>query len=100
MQVNSLNNSNYNLVFRSNVLEQKKLLCVNRSFNNNDKLVKKTKKVIKDCIFTVLGVSVVYFALKRSEKYKKIENYYLRQIRKAKLPVPFKDFTLNPFIGR
>ena len=100
MQVNNLSNICYNPVFRSNILEQKKSLLMNRSVNNTDQLVKNTKKVVGDCIFTVLGISVVYFALKRAGKYKRIENYYIRQIRKAKLLVPFKDFTLNPFIGR
>ena len=65
---------------------------------NNDELIKKTKKTIWECVFVALNISIIYFAMKRATKYKKIEMFNLRQIRKAKLPVPSKDFSLKPFI--
>ena len=37
--------------------------------------------------------------MKRAGKYKKIELFNLRQIRKSKLLAPKKDLSVKPFIG-
>ena len=97
MQVGNFNTNFYNIPFGSNILEQKKYTVLNKT-NNNDELIKKTKKTIWECVFVALNISIIYFAMKRATKYKKIEMFNLRQIRKAKLPVPSKDFSLKPFI--
>ncbi len=96
MQVGNFNTNFYNIPFGSNILEQKKYTVSNKT--NNDELIKKTKKTIWECVFVALNISIIYFAMKRATKYKKIEMFNLRQIRKAKLPVPSKDFSLKPFI--
>ena len=98
MQINTINNGCNNLAFCSNILEQKKSIIFNKN-NSNDELIKRTKRTIAECIFVALNLSVIYFAMKRAGKYKKIELFNLRQIRKSKLLAAKKDLSVKPFIG-
>lgn len=99
MHINNVFNNYNKLAFCSNILEQKKQDFINFK-SNNDVLIKRTKKTIAECVFVALNLSVIYFAMKRAGKFKKIELFNLRQIRKSQLFVPHKDVSLNPFIGR
>ena len=98
MLISNLNNSCSNLAFCSNILEQKKQTSFSAKYNN-DVLIKRTKKTIAECVFVALNLSVIYFALKRAGKYKKIELFNLRQTRKSKLLAPTKDLSVKRFIG-
>ncbi len=86
---------NYPRNFKSQTIPVGEKDTSNKKLKPDEVATKKIKRSISELTYVVLGVIIVYFAMKRNIKNNKLKNYVNRLENLAKLDVPHKEKLSN-----